>query len=62
MTGSTPGRLGEAPVRTIWFLASHSEQRAKWAPSRVSSNVSTLERLRHFLQMNCWAIGKVRRL
>lgn len=52
-----PGVLGVAPVCTTAFLAVQLGQRQKGMPSWVCSKVSIVTRERHFLQMNCCAIG-----
>jgi hypothetical protein len=49
--------LGVAPVCTTAFLAWQLGQRQKGTPSWVCSKLSIVTRDRHFLQMNCCAIG-----
>jgi hypothetical protein len=49
--------LGVAPVCTTAFLALQFGQRQKGVPSGVCSKVSMVTSERHFLQMNCCAIG-----
>jgi hypothetical protein len=62
VTGTIPGVLGVAPVCTKAFFAPQLGQRQKGTPSVVWSKVSMVTRDRHFLQMNCCAVGTARML
>ena len=53
-----PGWLAVAPVCTTAFFALQLGQMQNHKPSRVFSKVCTSTSDRHFLQMNCCAVGK----
>jgi hypothetical protein len=60
VTGRRPGWLGVTPVSTTAFFAPQLGQRQNGVPSCEWFSSSIVTSDRHFLQMNCCAVGTLK--